>query len=82
MQTRGDHLQANGNPAEEWKNSLKSSNFLEFQKYTLSNTNNIAELYEVNDKLMPKPQEIALHTTQKIPESFSIAETVFIQNFL
>lgn len=39
MQTRGDHLQPNGNPAEEWKSSLKSSNFLEFQKYTLSNTN-------------------------------------------
>lgn len=32
----------------------------------VSNINNTAELQEVNDTLMPKPQEIALHSTQKI----------------
>lgn len=32
----------------------------------VSNINNIAELQEVNDTLMPRPQETALYSTQKI----------------
>lgn len=52
----------------------------------VSNINNIAELQEVNDTLMPKPQEIALHSTQKITKNSFKTHQFFtkklIQNFL
>lgn len=60
------------------------------QKFTVvgilevSSMNNIAEL-QVDDTLMPKPQEAALHITQKITNTIKTHQFLLrnlIQNFL
>lgn len=51
----------------------------------MSSINNIAELQEVDDTLMPKPQETALHSTQKITNTIKTHQILLrnlIQNFL
>lgn len=50
----------------------------------VSSMNNIAEL-QVDDTLMPKPQETALHSTQKITNTIKTHQFLLrnlIQNFL
>lgn len=50
----------------------------------VSSMNNIAEL-QVDDTLMPKPQETALHITQKITNTIKTHQFLLrnlIQNFL